>query len=90
MTALMLRLYRCFTNPCPGPGQAWRLDGVGPVIVRAVRWDSSPVTVELGLPNGDSLNGWLLSQFRCQAILSQRRTGPQLCVGDLKLVEPGT
>jgi hypothetical protein len=86
---LIRRVFRTLTNPCPGPGQAWRLQGVGPVFVHSINWGATPVTIELVLPNGEALRGWRLAQFRAQAALSEHDTGPALCFHDLRLVDRG-
>jgi len=89
MFRMFERWYRFVTNPCPGPGQAWRLQGVGPVFVRSVRWEPHPPIVELSLANGESLDGWRLSQFRKQARLCAHDEQASRMLADLQIVDGG-
>jgi len=89
MFRMFERWYRWLTNPCPGPGQAWRLQGVGPVFVRSVRWTSHPPVVELSLANGEPLDGWRLSHFREQATLSANDEHSSRWLADLQIVDGG-
>lgn len=68
------RVGRYLTNPEPGPGQAWELDGVGPVEVVKVTGEKPEQRVHLADADGGDLV-WMVSQFRTQADLTLTTSG---------------
>ena len=77
MIGLLLRIYRALMNARPGPGQPWRLAGVGLVVVHEVGsgWRSG---IELRRLHGGQLTGWSLANFRRQATLEDGGNSPTL------------